>query len=87
MAKIFVCFVHWCVPIAENSIWPLLDTYRYLLMQAQSQAFPGGSAVKNLPARADPTCHRAPQLLNLCSGAWELQLPRPSATITEACAS
>ena len=50
-----------------------------------NKGFPGGSVVKNLPAieetrfpclvQEDPTCCGAtlPQLLNLCSKAWELE--------------
>ena len=60
--------------------------------------FPAGSVVKNPPANAGdnsliPGLGRShiqwsseaqvPQLLSLCSGAWELQLRSPCAAITE----
>ena len=60
--------------------------------------FPGGSMVKNPPVNAGDNglipgvgrshIHwsseaRVPQLLRLCSGAWELQLLSPRAAITK----
>ena len=64
-----------------------------------AEGFPGGSVLKNLPANAgdlglihDPGISymlqgnqvHVPQLLGLCSAAWESQLLSPCATTTEA---
>ena len=72
-----------------------------LLRNDKGLGFPGGPVVENPPASAGDTgsspgpgrSHmprstsvRAPQLLNLRSGACEPQLLSPQATATEACA-
>ena len=63
------------------------------------QGFPSGSVVKDLPANVgdmglipgpgrshmlQSNLVHVPQLLSLCSGAWEPQLLSPSAAATEA---
>ena len=70
-----------------------------MINNTQSLDFPGGPVVKNPPASAgdmgstsgpgrshmswsNQTC--APQLLSLCSEAWEPQLLSPSAATAEA---
>ena len=72
---------------------------KFKVLKRTSRDFPGGAMVKNLPANAGNTgsspgpgrSHmprsdwaRAPQLLNLCSGARKPQLLSPRATDAEA---
>ena len=64
--------------------------------KAWARGFPGGLVVKNPPANAgdmgltpDPCATEwlslVPQLLSMCSRAWELQLLSPQAATTEHC--
>ena len=73
--------------------------YSHFLHYKYEMSFPGGSVMKNLPANGGHTglipdlggSHMwrkyacVPQLLSLCSRAWELHLLSPCATTAKAC--
>ena len=78
-------------PGAEDDIVLPEPTARLGDPEEHKQSAKGRASLVTLPANAgdmgsvpgqeDPTCHRAtgPQLLSLCSGAWELPLLSPRA--------
>ena len=81
----------------EDPVQPI-NKYIVIRKKKEKIGFPGGSVVKNLPAHAGDMVSipdlgrshmlqsnwaRVPQLLSLCSRAWDLQLLSPCAATTE----